>query len=72
MAERRLYIVNLERGIQQKRFFLEGDDSDQARAQFKAVMEEMPSLAAVSRDWLEFLKEATQQFARAGFLHVAH
>ncbi|MBI2187239.1 MAG: hypothetical protein HYU37_08985 [Acidobacteria bacterium] len=72
MPVRRLYVVNLERGIQQKRVFLEGDDTEEARAQLNAVMQSMSRLAASSPNWFDFLKEATQQFTRAGFLRVAH
>jgi hypothetical protein len=72
MAERRLYIVNLERGVSRKRFFLEGQDTDEARSQLRALMNTMPDLASSSEDWLGFLKKARHQFAQAGFLRVAH
>lgn len=72
MPPRQLYIVNLKQGVAQKRLFLEGDDTDEARSRLRAVMERLLGLASSRLDWLEYLSRASQQLEEAGFLRVAH
>jgi hypothetical protein len=71
-AQKRLYVVVLERGVARKRFFFEGEDTDEAYQQFQTVRAKLPDLASSSSDWSDFLKAATIQFAQRGFLHTAH
>lgn len=72
MSTRQLYIVMLKQGLVQKRLFLEGNDTDEARSRLRSVMERLPGLALVHPDWLEYLSRATQELEEAGFLRVAH
>jgi hypothetical protein len=66
------YCVLLVRGIQQRRVFLCGEDSSDARTRLRHVIEQIPGLADTTSDWFEFFGEATRLFAAAGFVRVAH
>lgn len=68
----RLYIVLIERGVARQRFFLEGEDSDDARLQLGTVLRGLPALASSCGTWLEFREAAINAVAKVGFRRVAH
>jgi hypothetical protein len=70
--EARQYCVLLVRGVQQRRVFLRGEDSSEARVRLRGVIEKLPPLADSANDWFDFVEQARRLFAGAGFVRMPH
>ena len=65
-----LYIITIEFGGQQKRLYLEGEDSEEAQRAFKHARMSLNEIGGSSTEFSEFLERAVHHFAESGFERI--
>ncbi len=68
---KKMYIALLRYDTQQKRVFLEGDDTHESEINFNRVLNELADIAQASEDWPDYLKKAISHFSRNGYVQIA-
>lgn len=69
-SKKRMYIVTLNWGTWQKRFYFQGDDTIQAEEEFNKACKSLNPIGDNAKDSQEFFNNAVQFFGKSGFLRI--